>query len=177
LIASLEEVDGETLDRAAMAALPFIRKIDEVEGEQHVIFVLDDVEYAVHIDSILEIGEPLITTPVPNVSDWVLGVANLRGDIVSVIDLRAFMGLPLAGPAQEKRMLVAQSGGGEISACFVVDQVLGIRYLDMDQLSEDTIAATEYLQQFLSGACEHQGEKYVVLDFNRLLSSERMQAL
>jgi len=177
LIASIDEGDEKAMERAAMAALPFIRQIEAIEGEQHVIFSLAEREYAVSIDNVVEIGEPLNTTPVPNVPGWVLGVANLRGDIVSVVDLRAFMGLPPAAPGQEKRMLVAQSSDAEVSTCVVVDQVRGIRYLNVDQLAEQTSAATDFIAQFIRGICEDDGLELAVLDFERVLSSERMQAI
>ncbi len=163
------------MERAQMAALPFVRQIEAIEGEQHVIFTLAEGEYAVSIDNVVEIGEPLNTAPVPNVPEWVLGVANLRGDIVSVVDLRTFMGLPEASLGQEKRMLVARSNDGEVSSCVVVDQVRGIRYLNMDQLEQPTLTVTDLIAEFIDGVCNNEGQVLTVLDFDRMLSSERMQ--
>jgi purine-binding chemotaxis protein CheW len=175
LIASIDEGDEKAMERATMAALPFVRKIEAIEGEQHVVFTVGEREYAVAIDNVVEIGEPLNTTPVPNVPEWVLGVANLRGDIVSVIDLRVFMGLPEADPGQEKKMLVARSSDGEISTCVLVDQVRGIRYLKLDQLVQPTAAAKDLFEEFIDGVCENEGQEFVVLDIDRVLSSERMR--
>jgi purine-binding chemotaxis protein CheW len=175
LIASIDEGDERAMERATLAALPFVRQIEAIEGKQHVTFALGEYEYAVSIDNVVEIGEPLNATPVPNVPEWVLGVANLRGDIVSVIDLRIFMGLPDADPGQDKRMLVARSSDGEISTCVLVDQVRGIRYLNLDQIRQPTTAVTEFIEEFVDGVCEIEGQEFMVLDFDRVLSSERMQ--
>lgn len=176
LITSLEEGDKDD-DRRALAALPFIRQIEQIAGEQHIVFLLAETEYATHIESVLEIGEPLNTTPVPNVPEWVMGIANLRGDIISVVDLRTFMGLPPRGQGEASRMLVLQSRDREFSTCFVVDDVRGIRYLDMERISDHVLPDTDIMAQFVDGFYDHEGQSLVVLDVERMLLSKRMQAL
>ncbi len=174
LIASLDEEDTD-YERRALAALPFVRRAVEIEGEQHVVFNLAETEYAVPIESMIEIGEPLTTTPVPNVPEWVLGVANLRGDILSVVDLRVFLGLPPRYQGEESRMLVMQSSDKEISTCLIVDDVRGIRYLQMDRLAKHTVPATDVMAQFIDGVLKQDESEIMVLDIDRLLLSERMK--
>lgn len=70
-------------------------------------FVLGDVGYAVPISSVREIVNALPTTPVPNAPVSVVGVADHRGEVVPVIDLRARLGLPpLEGGRRTKWILV-----------------------------------------------------------------------
>lgn len=175
LFTSLEEGDKDD-DRRALAALPFIRQVEQFEGEQHIVFLLAETEYAMHIENVLEIGESLSTTTVPNVPEWVMGVANLRGDIVSVIDLRIFMGLPPRSQGEKTRTLIIQSRDREFSTCFLIDEVCGIRYLDMEQISDHAFPDTDIMAQYVDGFYEHEGQRLVVLDVERLLLSKRMQA-
>jgi chemotaxis signal transduction protein len=57
----------------------------------------------------------------------------------------------------------------------LVDQVRGIRYLNLDQIRQPTTAVTEFIEEFVDGVCEIEGQEFMVLDFDRVLSSERMQ--
>jgi len=174
LLASLDE-DDKDYERRALAALPFVQRTKEIEGEQHVVFYLSEREYALPIESMIEIGEPLTITPVPNVPDWVLGVANLRGDILSVVDLRVFLGMPPRSQGEGQRMLVTQSSDKEISTCLIVDGVRGIRYLQMDQVAEHIPPATDLITQFVDGVLKLDENDIMVLNIDRLLLSERMQ--
>src|SRR4030095_6422769 len=91
---------------------PFTTTANDAVGndeEQHVIFTLDGASYSLPIASVTEIGRPLAVTPLPNVPEWMVGVANLRGDIISVVDLRRFFGLGADEAPRGGRMLVVRS--------------------------------------------------------------------
>ena len=64
-------------------------------------------------------------TPVPNTVDWVVGVVQLRGSIISVVDLAAFLGLGRTVPTARTRLLVIAQRGMTIG--LVVDAVLEMR--------------------------------------------------
>ncbi|MDH3349126.1 MAG: chemotaxis protein CheW, partial [Desulfobulbaceae bacterium] len=61
--------------------------------QQFIIFTLAGTEYAVPASNVTEVGEMLQVTPLPNVPLWLKGVSNLRGDIISIVDLRSFLKL------------------------------------------------------------------------------------
>jgi chemotaxis signal transduction protein len=134
LIATIDEEVEEVLGPGAMADLAPAEPVGAAGEEQHVIFTLAGTEYAVPIANVIEIGRPLVVTPVPNVPDWVLGVANLRGDILSLVDLRAFLGMEWIGYGQASRMLVAQARQEDMTTGLIVDRVSEIRYLPMDRI-------------------------------------------
>jgi hypothetical protein len=81
--------DGPAFDLPAQAAEA---RASRGREDQHVVFGLAGNTYAIPIDSVREIGRPPAMTSVPNVPDWVLGLVNVRGDIVSLVDLRDFPG-------------------------------------------------------------------------------------
>jgi hypothetical protein len=93
LMATIDEEVEEVFGPGAMANLAPAEPVGAAVEEQHVIFTLAGTEYAAPIANVIEIGRPMVVTPVPNVPDWVLGVANLRGDIISMVNLRAFLGM------------------------------------------------------------------------------------
>ena len=88
---------------------------------QLVGFMIGDEEYAVPILSIQEIIKPFSWTRVPQVPKYVLGVFNLRGAVIPLIDLRAKFGLSLKKHSEETRFIVMRYG--DDVAGFVIDRL------------------------------------------------------
>jgi len=175
LIAAIDRDVEQTLRPEAMFD-PADTAPARPEGEeQHVIFTLAGAEYAVPITNVIEIGRLLNVTPVPNVPDWVLGVANLRGDIISMVDLRAFLGMERTGYGHASRMLVVQAQQGKLTTGLIVDRVSGIWYVPMDQIGAPAAPIEDQVTPYLRGVYEHRGRLLVVLDLNRLLLSPEMR--
>lgn len=175
LIATIDMEVEQAFGPGAMADLMTAAPVGEAGGEQHVIFSLAETEYAAHIGNVTEIGDPLEATPVPNVPDWVLGVANLRGDIISMVDMRMFLGMEPTGSGHGRRMLVAQARGEELTTGLIVDRVSGIRYLDVKRIGAPAAPMDDQVAPYLRGVYEHDGRLLVVLDFDRLLLSPEMR--
>jgi len=98
---------------------PDITNLDDVM--QLVGFVVGDEEYTVPILTIQEIIKPIEFTRVPQTPDYVLGVFNLRGSVIPLIDLRMKFGLPAAKQTDEARYIVMKSG--DEVAGFVIDRL------------------------------------------------------
>ena len=112
---------------------------------QLVAFVVGSEEYAVPILSIQEIIKPLEYTRVPGVPDYVLGVFNMRGWVVPLINLRLKFGLPYEKPTEDTRYIVIRNQ--EERAGFVIDRLteaVRIRESDIDPTPE-TISQDESL--------------------------------
>jgi len=175
LIAAIDRDVEQALQPGAVAdpaAAALARPEDE---EQYVIFTLAGAEYAAPITNVIEIGRPLSVTPVPNVPDWVVGVANLRGDIISMVDLRAFLGMERIGYGHASRMLVAQAHQGHLTTGLIVDRVSGIWYLPVDQIGAPAAPIEDQVTPYLRGVYELDGRLLVVLDLDRLLLSPEMR--
>ncbi len=97
-------------------------------GARHLVFDLAGSHYAVAIEHVREVLRPGRLTPVPGAPAWMPGVANIRGDIVTLVDLPRYLGFP-AGEAAPRGMLVAQSEDGRTVAGLLVDDIVGIRRL------------------------------------------------
>lgn len=145
------------------------------DEEQHVLFELAGAEYAVPIANVIEIGRPPDVTPVPNVPDWVLGVANLRGEVISMVDLRTFLGMDGTSYGQDCRMLVARASEENVTTGLIVDQVSGIRYLSVDRIVTPGALIEDKVAPYLHGVYEHDEHLLVVLNLERLLLSPEMQ--
>ncbi len=112
---------------------------------QLVAFVVGSEEFAVPILSIQEIIKPLEYTRVPEVPNYVLGVFNMRGWVVPLINLRLKFGLPYEKPTEDTRYIVIRNQ--EERAGFVIDRLteaVRIREADIDPTPE-TISQDENL--------------------------------
>ncbi len=93
--------------------------IDDVV--QLVGFIIGNEEYAIPILSIQEIIKPIEYTRVPQVPDYVMGVFNLRGDVIPLIDLRKKFNLESVKHSEDTRYIVLK--GEENIAGFVIDRL------------------------------------------------------
>ena len=112
---------------------------------QLVAFVVGSEEFAVPILSIQEIIKPLEYTRVPGVPNYVLGVFNMRGWVVPLINLRLKFGLPYEKPTEDTRYIVIKNQ--EERAGFIIDRLkeaVRIKESDIDPTPE-TISQDENL--------------------------------
>ncbi len=94
-------------------------KIDDVI--QLVGFIVGEEEFAIPILSIQEIIKPISCTRVPQIPSYILGVFNLRGSVIPLIDLRSRFGLTPQKHTDETRFIVMKSG--DDVAGFVIDRL------------------------------------------------------
>ncbi|MFC4762442.1 chemotaxis protein CheW [Dyella koreensis] len=85
------------------------------------------------IDEISELLAVPVLTPVPGTQSWLLGVANVRGNLVPVIDLGRFLFGERTLHSERSRLLVVRQGTGSVA--LLVDEVFGQRTVDAEQRS------------------------------------------
>ena len=171
LLLHLDQAATRDSTATEQPALPTGRR-GRGEGQEHVVFTLDGTDYAVPISNVLEIGRPLPITPVPNVPDWVLGVSNVRGDIVSMIDLRQFLGLARLDQGAMTRLIVVRGTVEEVVVGLRVDQVKGICGLNPEAVVAPTSVAEGGATPYLRGVTERDNRLLAVFDLDRLLASQ-----
>ncbi|HVS34112.1 MAG TPA: chemotaxis protein CheW [Gemmataceae bacterium] len=140
-------------------------------GEPHLICALGEEEFALPLGRIQEVQRLPAVTPVPHLPDWLLGVANHRGEVLSVVDLAAFLGLPPAPMPPGRRLVVVQSGRDGLKTGLVVDRVRGLRVLPPKAIEPPAL----YVAPHVRGVCIQDGASPIVLDLSDLLQSPRMQ--
>lgn len=141
------------------------------ERMQVIVFKLAGVRYAVDIGHVSEIGRQAIITRVPGLVDWVLGVINLHGEIISVVDIARFLELNTEAPAD--MMIVVHAGDQKIG--FMVDAIEPILTFLTEQIISPPFKIETSLVHYLRGAIEREGEFVRLLDCERLLLGPQMQ--
>ena len=160
-------------DQASLAQLSELAAPEEaaVETEKHVVFALAEGKYAVPMELVLEVCDFTQCTPVMNVPDWILGVTNLRGDIVSVVDLRRFVAdaNELTHRPPPRSLVVAQTRQGDLTTCLAVESVLGMAQAPVNEIQTVERVFGDGLSPHTRGIYARGNELLSMLDLESLL--------
>lgn len=112
---------------------------------------------------------PAQITPVPKSEPWVFGIANLRGELLPLFDLRHF----LYGKATKvnKRSRIVIINDATIYSGLLIDEVFGLKHFQ--QLPEQLDNAEDAISAFVSGSITQQDIKWKVFNFEKLASDPR----
>jgi len=92
-------------------------------GEKYLVFFLDDEFYAVPSQKVVEVAPTIPVTVLPNAPEWLLGIANLRGEVISVVSLPALLGKKNSKPASKPKFIILRSSAFESGAAFTADRI------------------------------------------------------
>jgi len=138
---------------------------------KHVVFVLDGTHYAVPLTNVLEIQRIPRITSLPHVPSWLRGVTNMRGDVLSVVDLRMLLGIETAVRSNDERMVVVKSTSEELAIGWIVDHVVGIRGIEPNETQPCSATKASPDAGFIQGIVQRDDRVIAVLDVNRVLNS------
>lgn len=112
---------------------------------------------------------PAQLTRVPGAKSWVRGLANLRGALLPVIDLRQFLGSGVTPMTRNTRLLVVNHR--DVPAGLVVDEVLGFRRFVDGEFSGDAPPTIVRCERFVAGAFRRGAEAWPVLSLRLLVEN------
>lgn len=139
------------------------------EGEKYIVFQLDEKFYGISSKSVSEVAATLPVTALPNVPEWVLGIANLRGDVISVLDLRKLWGKTTEPPAKQ-RLLIFHSAPNDSPIALVVDKVNEMISISQKEINFSAEDFTASFPTFF-GRAEFKSQPLFLLDIDKMLSS------
>jgi len=115
-------------------------------GEKFLVFCWGEELFAIASKQVAEAAPTLAVTVLPNVPDWLVGVANLRGEIISVIDLPVILKKQISAPAPKPKFIILRSNVFESGVAFTADRIYEIVTLPPDeiQLNENKKSASIY---------------------------------
>jgi purine-binding chemotaxis protein CheW len=150
-------------------ALELARETEEKEkDETHlevVEFLLANERYALELDFIREIYPLKEFTSLPCTPDFVLGIINIRGQILSIIDLKKFFGLPEKGFTDLDRILIVSSKEKEFG--ILADEILGVQSIPISNIQPSLPTLSGIKDKYLKGVT---GNRIVILNGERILS-------
>lgn len=121
-----------------------------------------------------EVGEilqmPKLAT-LPGVKSWLMGIANVRGRLIPVIDLHDYLGMTATLPPVQWRVLVVEDE--DLVVGFLVEQSLGIQHFLEESFEEGAVEGPDALRPYLRGAFRHGGRVYYEAHLNLILRDEK----
>ncbi len=142
---------------------------------QLVVFVMENEEFACSIQNVREVLKMIKVTPLPRSLDFVEGVINMRGEVLPVIDLRKRFGLPEAERTDESRIIIVEVE--ERMVGLIVDSVREVLSMPDEQIQEAPSQVAGGKTDLIMGVGKVEDRMLIILDLNRILTSEEQMAL
>uniref|UniRef100_A0A486XVD0 Positive regulator of CheA protein activity (CheW) n=1 Tax=Rheinheimera sp. BAL341 TaxID=1708203 RepID=A0A486XVD0_9GAMM len=142
---------------------------------QWVTFKLQDETYGINVMQVQEVLRYTEIAPVPGSPDYVLGIINLRGNVVTVIDTRSRFGLEPADVTDNSRIVIIEAERQVIG--ILVDSVAEVVYLKQSEVDTAPNVGTDESARFIQGVSNREGELLILVDLNKLLSDEEWEEI
>jgi purine-binding chemotaxis protein CheW len=132
-------------------------------------FRLAQERYAVESRYVQEVHPLKDLTTLPCTPAFVLGIVNVRGRIVSVLDFKKFLDLPSKGLTDLHHLVLVR--GKDFEVCVLADVIVGVRSIPVDSLQPSLPTLSGVRSDYLKGVT---AERLVILDLKRILADPRI---
>ncbi|CUB04387.1 chemotaxis protein CheW [Marinomonas fungiae] len=140
---------------------------------QYLTFKLLDETYGINVMQIKEVLRYSEIAPVPGAQSYVLGIVNLRGNVVTVIDTRVRFSLPECTITDDTRIIIIEHDGEQIG--MLVDAVQEVFYLYQGEIEQSPSVGNDEALMFIQGVYQKDEELVILLDLNKMIDSDNEQ--
>lgn len=142
---------------------------------QWVTFRLANETYGINVMQVQEVLRYSDIAPVPGAPPYVLGIINLRGNVVTVIDTCQRFGLSPIEITDNTRIVIIETQQQVIG--ILVDSVAEVVYLKQSEIETTPNVGNEESAKFIQGVTHREGELLILVDLNKLLGEEEWDEL
>lgn len=146
------------------------------ETVQYLTFMLDGETFALEITKVREVMDFTTVTKVPECPDFMLGVINLRGNVVPVVDMRLKFGMTKNDKTINACIIIVEMEiDGEITVLgALADSVQEVLELLPDQIEPPPRIGTKLKTRFIKGMGHHDSRFMIILDIDKVFSAEEL---
>lgn len=137
---------------------------------QWVTFRLEGETYGINVMQVQEVLRYTEIAPVPGAPAYVLGIINLRGNVVTVIDTRHRFGLMSAEVSDQTRIVIIEADGHVVG--ILVDAVAEVVYLRQSEIETAPNVGNDESAKFIQGVCNKNDQLLILVELNKLLSDQ-----
>lgn len=167
IFSTLSEMHSDTFRNAA--PLP-MKEENRVEW-QGLGLQLGGVRFVSALGEVTEILNIPRITHLPGVQPWLLGVANVRGRLIPIIDLHAYFGIATSLPKKNWRVLIVEDDS--LIAGLLVEQSLGMQHFLEENFENEFPSDLDELKPNLQGAYRHSGRMFYVVNLKSLIREKK----
>lgn len=142
---------------------------------QVVVFRLGDGVFGAEISQVEEIIKMPEITRMPSAPEFVEGIINLRGDVMTIMDLRKKLGLSVTETSEETRIIIAETSGYTLG--LIVDSVREVITLKDKDIDAASSAKVKYDSDFVRGVAKLPDGLLILLDLTKMLSEKELNRI
>ena len=151
------------------------QNLAEDEVLQWVTFQLENETYGINVMQVQEVLRYTDIAPVPGAPGYVLGIINLRGNVVTVIDTRSRFGLPPSEVTENSRIVIIEADKQVVG--ILVDSVAEVVYLRQSEIETAPNVGNDESAKFIQGVCNKNGELLILVELDKMMSEEEWSEL
>jgi purine-binding chemotaxis protein CheW len=163
------EAWSNLLNVRAQALAQELENGEVAEYIEVVVFLLAYETYGIDTDYVREVYPLKDLTPLPCTPSFVAGIVNVRGKVLSVIDLKQLFELPTQGLTDLNRVIIISDGIMEFG--ILADAIVGVRHIPLEEIQPSLPTLTGVREEYLNGIT---AERLVILDAAKLLTSSNI---
>lgn len=169
------QVDNSWVEKAELAALnqDLQEKREIEEREVLVVFPLGKEKYAISIDKVKEVVKLPPIAPIPQSAEYILGVSNIRGNVIAITDLAKRLGLEYETEADLATAFVVVLKDSIVHAGMIVSEVPNTVIVNKSQIntSAAVIKNLSAADQFIKGIVKVEGEMVILIDILEMIDN------
>jgi purine-binding chemotaxis protein CheW len=158
-----------------MADIAQEEKRDAAEILQLVGFKIGQEEFGINILAVHEIIKVIDITTVPNASDYIAGVINLRGRIIPIVHLRKRLHMPVIETDKNTRIIVVEIKEKTIG--FVVDEVQEVLRISTDITEKPPELVAGLDSEYITAVAKLEDRLLILLDLEKTLANDELEEL
>jgi len=150
----------------------FAREPEDIKKDEYievVEFILALEHYGIESHYIREVYPLKDYTPIPCTPPFVFGLLNVRGQVISIVNIKKFFDMPEKGLSDLNKVIIVQ--GNKMEFGILADSIIGVRNIALSEIQAPMPTLTGMREEFLKGVTE---ERMVILDAGKLLSDKNI---
>jgi purine-binding chemotaxis protein CheW len=143
------------------------------ESNSYLTFALGNEQFAIlvgHVQEVVEFGQ---VTKVPSAPNYMLGIINLRGRVLPLLDTKLKLGLPATPPSQKNRILVLDiqlDGDKSMQLGAMVDQAREVIEINKNEIQDSPELEDQKTNTPITGVVNHHGKITMIMDIKKVFS-------
>jgi twitching motility protein PilI len=138
-------------------------------------FWLHETRFVVPLEEVVELMHVPRTTHLPGVKKWITGVANVRGRLMTLVDLAVFFGHSSKRSRSQRRIFVVE--GEDAYFGFIVDESLGMQHFTRDSRSDEVEGVDDGHRVFVDGSYHAAGLQWPVMSLAKITQKIRSESI
>jgi purine-binding chemotaxis protein CheW len=152
----------------------------KTDANAYLTFLLGDEKFAIPVDHVQEVVEFGQVTKVPNAPAYMLGIINLRGRVLPLLDTKIKLGLPATKRTQKSRIMVLEiqtDGDKNLQIGATVDLAREVVEISTNQIQETPGMENSKTNAPITGIVNNQGDITMIMDIVRVFTLQEITEL